>query len=408
MLSAKESRERPAVCIVSHSYYPDGHVRRDAETLIRSGYEVHVVVLRRAGQAARETLGGVQVHRLPIAHRRGSVLRYCWEYGGFLLLSFLTITRLHLRKRLRVVEIDNMPDLLIFSALVPKLTGARAILYIFDNMPELLALSKRGGAWGVVKWLLAWQERLSAAFADRVIVTQEMARRVVRARGVPERKLVVVLNGPDEGVFATTPPRAPQPDRDTFTIVTHGAVLQRYGIQVLLDALPALARAIPAVRVEVFGEGEYRPALEARARRNGVADRVYFHGLAPIADLLDGIRRADVGYVGMLCDLMLSNKLVEYVALGIPAVVARWPTYEHYYPGEAVRYYRAGDSAELAAAILAVYHDPAGARDRALHAAALYEGHYRWTVQQKTYLGIYADLLANERGRAVLDSPSPS
>ena len=47
----------------------------------------------------------------------------------------------------------------------------------------------------------------------------------------------------------------------------------------------------------------------------------------PQGELLAALARADVGYVGMLCDLMLSNKLVEYVATGVPAVVARWPTF---------------------------------------------------------------------------------
>jgi hypothetical protein len=121
---------RPAVCIVRHNYYPDTHVRRDAEALVDAGYDVSVVALRKANQPSRERLDGVEVHRLPVQHVRGSTLRYAWEYASFALLAFLTVAWLHLRSRFRVVEVDNMPDLLVFSALVPKLFGARVILYI--------------------------------------------------------------------------------------------------------------------------------------------------------------------------------------------------------------------------------------------------------------------------------------
>jgi glycosyltransferase involved in cell wall biosynthesis len=401
----------PAVCIVRHNYYPDGHVRRDAETLAREGYDVSVVALRRPGQPARELLGGVQVHRLPVGHRRGGVLRYAWEYSLFFVLAFLRVTWLHLRKGLSVVEVDNMPDALVFTALVPKLTGARVILYIFDNMPELLRVTRRVSARHPAVRLLTFLESISAAFADHVIVTQEMARRVMRERGVPAEKLSVVLNCPDEAIFAPQGPRAFGRRGDSFEIVTHGAVLHRYGIQVLIEALPAILAEAPEARVQVFGEGEHRRELEELARRLGVADRVRFRGLAPLDDLLAALRGADVGFVGMLCDLMLSNKLMEYVSQRAPVVISRWSTYAHYFPDDAVTYYGAGDAQDAARAVLAVYRDPEGARAKAEHALELYLA-YRWTTQREVYLGVFADLLgaanAPQRSRSSRQEHSPA
>lgn len=386
-------QNRPAVCILRHNYYPDSHVRRDAEALARSGYAVHVVALRRAGQAAQETLHGVAVHRLPVEHHRGSALRYAWEYLAFACLAFLTVARLHLRHRFRVVEVDNMPDILVFSALVPKLLGAKVVLYIFDNMPELFQVIRRTGPRHPLVRLLALLEWLSAGFADRVVVSQETARRVVAARGVPERKISVVLNSADEAIFHPRPRLLKSQSSTSFEIVTHGAILERYGVQTLIDAVPLLTKHLPNLRVQVFGEGEYRRALEERARRNGVADRVVFRGYVAQGELLDTLTRADLGYVGMLCDLMLSNKLVEYVSLGVPTVVARWPTFEYYFPDDTVNYYTPGDARALARAILAVAQDPEAARARAMRATVAYQG-YRWSVQQDEYLGVYDALLA--------------
>ena len=381
-----------AVCIVRHNYYPDTHVRRDAEALARAGYAVHVVALRRAGQAVRETLHGVEVHRLPVEHRRGTVLRYIWEYLSFALLATLAVARLHRRHRFQVVEVDNMPDVLVFSALVPKLCEAKVILYIFDNMPELLRVIWKVGPRHPLVRILATMEQLSAKFADRVVVSQELARRVVVERGVPEAKVVTVLNSADESIFGPRPRLLRKQANADFTIVSHGSIIQRYGIQTLIDALPLLTKAIPNVRVRVFGQGEYRHALAERARRNGVADRITFEGFLPPEELVATLAEADLGYVGFMCDLMLPNKLVEYVSLGVPVVLARWPVFEHYFPEDTVGYFVSGDAQSLASAIIAVAHDPHMARKRASRATAVYQD-YRWSVQREIYLGLYGELI---------------
>jgi len=400
---------RPAACLVRHAPYPDLHVRRDAETLAQAGYDVTVVALRRPGEAASEILNGVHVRRLPVEHHRGGLLRYVWEYAAFFVLALLTVAVLHLRRRFRVVEVDNMPDPLVFAALVPKLTGARVIFYVFDNVPDLLAHERGLPPDHRTVRLLALVERLAAAFADRVLVTQETACRVMQARGTPAAKLSVVLNCPDEALFPRRRPRPLAPRDGSLRIVTHGAVLKRYGIHRLIEAMPRVAAEVPGARADVFGSGEYRADLEALAQRLGVADRVRFRGHVPLAELVASIGAADVGYVGMQCDLMLSNKLMEYVALGVPAVVARWSTYEHYFPDDAVNYFSHDSAADLASTILAVYRDPAAARERAERAAELY-GDYRWGVQRQAYLDVYAELAAPPALTAdrAIDSRTPA
>lgn len=391
MLRRPKARSKPAVCIVRHNYYPDSHVRRDAEALVKAGYDVSVIALRREGQAARETLNGVQIHRLPVEHRRGSALRYAWEYSSFALLTFLRLTWLHMQKRFKVVEIDNMPDILVFSAIVPKLTGTPVILYIFDNMPELLAyLWQTTGRHPVVR-LLAFLERISCAFADRVVVTQEMPRRIAVARGVPERKLSVVVNCADETIFNRKAVPELPPRNGRFEIVTHGVILERYGIHALIDALPQVLKTIPDTHVQIFGAGEFRDELERRVERAGVEQHVHFRGFAPLDELLAGIAGADVGYVGMLNDQVLPNKLMEYVAMGVPVMLSRWPTFTYYYPEDSATYFEAGNVADLASALVRVFEDRDGARERATQALSRYQ-HYRWEVQREVYLNLYREL----------------
>ena len=149
------------------------------------------------------------------------------------------------------------------------------------DVPPHEYLNSVGAGDGYFSQELAWLERLSTRFADRVVVTQELARQLAMRRGVPGEKVTVVLNGPDESIFDPQL-RERTGQRDDFTIVTHGLILERFGIQTLLDALPAVASHVPEVRVEIYGDGEFRAALEAQVARNGVADRVHFHGWLPL------------------------------------------------------------------------------------------------------------------------------
>ena len=144
----------------------------------------------------------------------------------------------------------------------------------------------------------------------------------------------------------------------------------------------------------MYGEGEYRRSLETLTQQLGVADRVHFGGWVPVDDLPSVLSRFDVGYVGMLCDNMLSNKLMEYVALRLPVVAARWPTYEHYFDDACVAFFNAGSPGSLADALVRVYHGRAAARQRAERAAERFE-RYRWSVQQRAYLGVYEALTAS-------------
>ena len=76
----------------------------------------------------------------------------------------------------------------------------------------------------------------------------------------------------------------------------------------------------------------------------------------------------------------------------MPVVASRWPTYQHYFPEDAVSYFAPGDPLALAAAVVSIWRDPEAARRRAARASSLYQ-QYRWQVQRRTYLDVYRQLL---------------
>jgi hypothetical protein len=129
-------------CMVVHAYYPLGETRveREALALIEQGYEVDVLCLRDQDEPAQEVTDGVNIYRLSVKrHRgRGPALQML-EYLAFFILVMAKLFVLHRQRRYGVVQAHNLPDFLVFSALWPKLTGARVILDLHDLMPELAA-----------------------------------------------------------------------------------------------------------------------------------------------------------------------------------------------------------------------------------------------------------------------------
>ena len=139
-------------CMVVFAYYPAGETRvqREAEALVRSGFEVDVLCLHspRNGTPPAAVVNGVRVHRLPIArkYRGGGLFRQFLEYLAFFFAVMFALIRLQRCRRYDVVQVHNLPDFLIFAAWFPRLLGARLILDLHDLMPEFAAaLSGRKG-----------------------------------------------------------------------------------------------------------------------------------------------------------------------------------------------------------------------------------------------------------------------
>jgi glycosyltransferase involved in cell wall biosynthesis len=387
------------VCIVRQSYFPEeAHVRKNADALADAGYAVDVICLRAPGEPARGRYRNGAVSRLPLTHRRGGKFRYAFEYAAFFLMAAIVLTGRSLRCRYDIVEVYNIPDALAFAALPAKLLGAKVIFYMFELVPEQVA-----DEWGLPEdrglvARLRWLERQAVRFADRVVVVSPYDRDIVTRRDAPRREPAVIVNAPETRLFNTRRSvQAVQPN-GVFRIITHGAILRRYGIETLVRALPVLLERIPRVELTVLGEGEQRPALEALALELGVADCVRFPGWVPHENVPAEIARADVGVVPAAVPWLLPNKLFEYVAMGKPAVAAASPSLSAVFPRDAVAYFWPGDARDLARRVIELYEDPSRARRLAANALRAYEP-YRWEAVRETYVALHDELLSARSGR---------
>src|SRR5438105_4117300 len=166
---------KQAVMMIAYTNYStDPRVIREAEAAVKGGFDVDFIALRRKEDPSEESIGGVLItHLNQQRYRGGGVLSYMLSYLEFLLRCFLRTTWMQVKKRYSVVHVNNMPDFFVLCALVPKMMGAKILLDIHDPMPNTFASKFKSGENGLIFRLLLWQERMSAAFADRVLTVHD-------------------------------------------------------------------------------------------------------------------------------------------------------------------------------------------------------------------------------------------
>ena len=376
------------VCIIRQGYFPlDTRVRREVHALADAGHEVDVICVRRPGEPRRERRGPIRVLRLPAPlHRTDGALRYVLQYAGFGLAAAVLAAVLHGRRRWDVVQVNSMPDALVFAAAVPRLRGARVVLDLHECMPEFFQVKFGVGARHPAVRLVAAAEQASIRFADRVITCTDQMREAFVARGAPANKIEVVLNAADEALFDVRrhPPAAPN---GRFTLICHGAIERSYGHDTLLRAAALARDDVPGLRVEIYGDGTFRPELEMLARELGLDVRIS-DGWVPIDRLVEAIAAADAGVVAMrrdaFRDLTHCNKMFDLVAMRRPAIVSRTRAVEAYFGDGCFAYFDSGDEYGLADAIRALHRDPL-LRERMVERAATVSAPYRWARQRDIY-----------------------
>jgi glycosyltransferase involved in cell wall biosynthesis len=378
------------VCIIRQgSYSLDPRVRREVGALELLGHDVDVICLRRAGEPRRERRGRVTVYRLPLARKRGSPLRYLFEYSAFALAAAFIVSALHLRRAYQLIQVNSMPDTLVFAALGPRLLGrARVVLDLHECMPEFVASKYGLGARHPAVQLVALAEQASIRFCDLAITCTDQMRDAFIARGARSEKVEVVLNAADEAVFDPTRHRPAPPDPERLVLICHGSVAPHYGLDTVIRAIALLRAAATDVALQIYGDGPCLQELRQLTAQLELGDSVYFGGVVSLKELVSAISSAGAGVVAnrrdVFRDLTHCNKMYDFIAMHKPVICSRTHAVEAYFDEDCFQYFTAGDEHDLARAIRELYERPELGERKVRHTAEVCEP-YRWAHQRRIY-----------------------
>jgi glycosyltransferase involved in cell wall biosynthesis len=384
------------VCIVRRKYYPgQRNVRRDAEALIKAGYSVDVICTGYSGQKKSEILDGANIYRIILPYNRGNALLVFTDYVLFFLISFFKLSWFTIKKRYDVIEIDTMPDFLVYITLISRVLGSKVVLYMFEDMPTLFMSSYHVGPKHLGTRILRIFEKWSAVYADHVIVSDgQHYKRTLEGRGIPSNKITVILNVPDNEVFKFKSKSTSLSDNSShFRLAVVSTLVKRYGVQTLVKAIPLVIKQIPELQVDIVGDGDFRPELQKIARELQVEKQINFRGLVDYDKVPEIISQATICLAPMKDDVGLPNKLFEYFALGKPAIVSSQPSLiEAFGRNGTVSFFEPDNEEDLAKRILELYFHPEKRESLIAHGYRFYDN-CRWSIIKQNYLNIYEELL---------------
>jgi glycosyltransferase involved in cell wall biosynthesis len=389
-ITTREKHRPLRVCMVSYTFYEtDSRVMRYAESLAQRGDHVDVFALQKPGTASSETLCGVQIRRLQgrLFNETG-LLSYIWRILLFLARTLYQVSIHDLRRKYDIVHIHSVPDFLVFAALLPRLRGTPILLDIRDILPEFYASKFAASEKSIGFRLLCMAERFSAAFATHVIIANHAWQERLLSRSVKPGGSTVVLNVPDRAIF--TPGKKNFP-KDRFLLLYHGTLNWHQGLDLAIMAFAKIKDMVPKADFHIYGDGPSKPELLTLIEQLNLEGRVCLHERIPVREITAVIETADLGIVPKRKDNFgneaFSTKILEFMAMGVPVIVADTKVDLHYFDDSVVRFFSGDDANDLARCMLDLIQHPEK-RKALVECAEKYVAKSDWASKKQEYLNL--------------------
>jgi glycosyltransferase involved in cell wall biosynthesis len=375
----------------------DTRVLRYITALTEQGNEVDAFCLRRPGQPSRGSVAGATVYRIQTRElNESSPISYFLRIVKFFVLSSTWLSFRHLLRPYQLIHVHNVPDFLVFASLFPKLTGAKVILDIHDILPELYAHKFHASNGCFTFKALLQVERLSAKFADFVIVANDIWLQKLTRRAVAPEKCLAMINYPDTSIFkpAKAPSRGGSDGK--FILIYPGTLNRHQGLDVAVEAMALLRERMPQAELHIYGEGPHLEYLKKLVHELGLEGRVFFHAPVPLSEIAGIIQEVHAGVIPKLADGFgneaFSTKSMEFMACGIPVIMSRTLIDTTYFTDDHVWFFSPGDPKSLADTIYWVYSRPEEAL-RKVRASLELVSRNNWEVKKYNYLRIVESLV---------------
>jgi glycosyltransferase involved in cell wall biosynthesis len=390
------------VCMLAYSFYEsDNRVMRYAKALVERGDQVDVITLGSdEKQPVFEIVEGVNVHRLQSRQRNEkNKYDYLYRLTKFCAKSSFFLSRLHLKNKFDVVHVHNVPDFLVFSAWLPKLSGAKIILDLHDILPEFFANKFRRPENSFQVKVLKIIEWISARFANHVIISNHLWFDKITARSVPKEKSSVFINYVDPDIFGCKRTR----NDGKFIMLYHGGLQRHQGLDVAIRAFAKVSSQKHEAEFHIYGGGNMKPELQALAKELRLSDKVIFFESVTMRQVAEIVANADLGIVAKRADSFgneaYSTKIMEFMAAEVPVIVSKTKVDSFYFDDSVVQFFESGNENDLAAAMLELMNNRS-LRENLVHSANAYVARNNWNVKKHEYTRLVDSLVYSTKFRS--------
>lgn len=322
------------ILVVSQYYWPEYfQVTYECEELVRRGHEVTVLtglpnypsgVIEkeyRWGRNRSECRNGVRINRVPLIARGKNPLRLALNYHSFAWFSRCAISGMP--RDFDVVYVPEVSPVTMVEAAAryKELHGAPLLVYCLDLWPESLKNLLGNRAPWIIELYSRISRRLYSSANLLPVQSPAFSDYLWAEYGIPSEKtpflpqfgdseyLEMDLSAPHAGV--------------NFLIA--GNMGRAQDIPVLLRAIKLMHRTTGVV-FHFVGDGSYREEAQRFVSKNGLSDRVVFHGRRPHDEMPRYYRMSDACVLMLNGDSMIGStipsRLQGYMAAGKPILAA--------------------------------------------------------------------------------------
>jgi glycosyltransferase involved in cell wall biosynthesis len=393
----RTTRRSKNICMLAYSAYEsDARIVRYAQTLTKRGDHVDVIGYADGTDVLGEKdVDGVRLFKIQRRLRRGTngPLGHLWPLLRFFTLASILICRRHFQRHYDLIHVHNIPEWLVFAAILPRLFGARILLDIHDLVPELFTAKFRTPYQSLILSLLRAIERWSCKFADHVIISNHLWQKRLVRRSVPASKCTVFFNNIDPDLFYS---RERTRDDARKIVLFPGSLQWHQGVDVAISAFPRVLERCPTAEFHIYGTGGVINDLKQLIKRLGVEKEVLFCPPVPVGKIPQLLANADAGVVPKRNDPFgneaYSTKIMEFMSQGIPVVLSRTAIDSYYFDDSQVRFCQPGDPDSFADGLIDVLTDET-IRERLVRNSMTYVAQNHWGTRKQDYFDLVDTLI---------------
>lgn len=397
--------------LLNAPYPTDARVKKEGAALIKGGFGVYLLCLRRPEEAVEEDVGGIRVKRIDAG--KNNVSLALWDVR-------MSLTFIHSKFRNAIREWVAANDISALHVHDLPLTGTALSLRdelgipvvsdFHENYPEALrtwfawkrnpiARLKNALFMSPERWTS--HERKATLESDRVIaVVDEMKSRLMRDHQARQDQIVVVTNS-ESSDFLNQPddPSIYGNLKGNFLMTYSGNIGPHRGVDTVIEAMPYL-REHAEINFVIVGSGSpsIMSYLKNLARDNQVQNRVHFFGRQPSEKFMSYMKYADANIIPHKSnghtDNTIPHKLFQAMMVGKPVIVSSSaPLRRIASATRAGVIFEAGNAPDLAEKVLALYQNRAQQRELGNNGIrATIMGNMNWEHDQKHLIRVYQEL----------------
>lgn len=318
-----------------HQYYcPEGGWGNDrsadfARRWVGAGHAVTVCTTTAyfpAGHAAHHSAysefmeHGVRVcvWRIPYAQRMG-----VWARARAFLRFFFALVSMRYRGADVIYASTTPPTVALAGAMLSIRWRKPWVLEVVDVWPEV-PMGMGLLTFAPLIWGLKAVMNFCYRSARHIVALSVGMKEQIIANGIAPERITVVENGTDVALFRPRNWFDYGKHDEPVRLIYTGALGRANAVEQLLDAAERLQTLEKPWRLDIYGDGAERGALEQRLAERPIPN-VTLHRPVPKQDIPAILAQADIGVVCFAPYAVLeansANKFFDYLAAGLPVVL---------------------------------------------------------------------------------------